>query len=327
MLCFKVAVKASCVMGILVSTGCSVIQRVGMAFQYREAPLGNTKVVRDISYGSSGNPKQRLDLFYPAGTNWPVMIYVLGGGWTSGDKGLRVGGKDVYGNIGRFYAARGIGVAVINYRLQPEVTWRAQVDDVAASMAWVVNEASRYGADTTRIFLVGHSSGAYLSCFVALNPEPMTKHSIPAQALRGVVSVSGAGLDMADKMTCRLGEKRRYYEERFCDGVCQTGWDVEASPIHYITSNAPPFLILYAGGEKKALQRQSHLLAEELTAHAGHANLIEVPGQSHQRMVLVLSREENVAAQAILDFIKNPTKARDDREEVGRPREGIPQKR
>src|SRR5690606_35188130 len=75
--------------------------------------------------------KTRLDLFFPAGSGWPVMVFVHGGGWSSGDKDLRVGGRDVYRNIGRFYAARGIGVAVINYRLLPGVHWRTQLRDVA----------------------------------------------------------------------------------------------------------------------------------------------------------------------------------------------------
>src|SRR5439155_18980367 len=87
---------------------------------------------RDICYREgSADEKHRLDLFLPHGTNWPILIFIHGGGLTSGDKALRVSGADVYGNIGRFYASQGIGVAVINYRLQPKVTWREQAEDVA----------------------------------------------------------------------------------------------------------------------------------------------------------------------------------------------------
>ncbi|MDP3130995.1 MAG: alpha/beta hydrolase, partial [Bacillota bacterium] len=66
-----------------------------------------------------------------------MIIFVHGGNWDSGDKNYRAGGADVYANIGRFYAARGIGVAVINYRPQPVVAWPAQVDDVRAAVTWV----------------------------------------------------------------------------------------------------------------------------------------------------------------------------------------------
>ncbi len=293
-------------LGVFASAGCAVVERAGMAVLYKEAPLVNTTVSLDVPYTSSGHPKNRLDLFCPNDGNWPVLVFVFGGGWDSGDKALRVGGKDVYGNIGRFFAARGIGVAVVNYRLQPEVTWREQVDDVASSVAWIKHRAAEYGAATNQIFLAGHSAGGYLASFVALNSEPLARHSLSPQDVRGVVSVSGAGLDMADEETYRLGEKRSYYEKRFCDAGCPPGWDVEASPVHYVTINSPPFLILYAGGEKKALHRQSQRLAEVLKARGNEVSLVEVPGQSHQRMVLVLSRADRTAAGAILDFIKYP---------------------
>ena len=288
---------------MLIGTGCSSFQRVGMAFLFKEAPLGNTRVINDMPYTSTDNSSQRLNLFCPPGTNWPVMIFAFGGGWTEGDKGLRVGGKDVYGNIGRFYAARGIGVAVINYRLQPKVTWREQVDDVAAAVAWVKMKSSRYGADSEKIFLAGHSAGAHLVSFVALNPMPMLKHSVSPSAIKGVISVSGAGLDLADEVTYQLGASRSYYEDRFCAPDCLPGWDKAASPTHFVTSNSPPFLILYAGGEKKALQRQSQRLAEELTRKSIYEETIIVPGQSHPRMVLVLSRPDRIAAPAIQTFI------------------------
>ena len=64
-------------------------------------------------------------------------MFVHGGTWDSGDKNYRAGGADVYANIGRFDAARGLGVAVDNYRLQPAVVWPLQADDVRAAMAWV----------------------------------------------------------------------------------------------------------------------------------------------------------------------------------------------
>src|SRR5439155_21038348 len=57
---------------------------------------------RDICYREgSADEKHRLDLFLPHGTNWPILIFIHGGGLTSGDKALRVSGADVYGNIGR----------------------------------------------------------------------------------------------------------------------------------------------------------------------------------------------------------------------------------
>jgi arylformamidase len=280
-------------------TGCAVVEHVSIALFYKEAPFPDAPVKYDVPYVEhSSLAKQRLDLFLPKGTNWPVFIFVHGGNWDAGDKGLRVGGADVYGNIGRFYAARGIGVAVINYRLQPTVNWREQVKDVRAATVWIYSHIADYGGNPDQIFLGGHSAGAQLACHATL---------LSPSIIRGVISVSGAGLDLADEKTYELGAKWPYYVARFGnDDPCEV-WEREASPVTYITSNAPPFLILYAGGETRALQRQSQRLAEVLeNAHVPN-RLVEVLGQSHERMVLTLSRPDRTSAGAILDFIRETT--------------------
>ncbi|MEO8428600.1 MAG: alpha/beta hydrolase, partial [Verrucomicrobiota bacterium] len=199
--------------------------------------------------------------------------------------------------------SHGVGVAVINYRLQPQVQWRDQVRDVAHALAWVRSNISQYSGDARRIYLMGHSAGAHLAAQAALNPEFALERDTSGSSLCGVISVSGAALDLSDAKTYALGQKLSYYEARFRDAGAN--WQAEASPINFITLRAPPFLILYAGGETKALQRQSRLLNDALLTHGVKSDLILVPGQSHARIVLALSRGDKVAGPAILDFIEN----------------------
>src|SRR5438093_266305 len=97
----------------LIFSGYAAVRRAGLAVLYKPAALGEEQVRRDILYREgSDDEKHRLDLFLPQGSGWPVLIFVHGGGLSCGDKALRIGGADVYGNIGRFYASQGIGVAV-----------------------------------------------------------------------------------------------------------------------------------------------------------------------------------------------------------------------
>jgi acetyl esterase/lipase len=288
-------------------TGCTIVEHVGIALFYKPAPLPDAQVTYDIPYAGPASPaKQRLDLFVPTGTNWPVFVFVHGGNWDAGDKSLRVGGADVYRNIGRFYAARGIGVAVIDYRLQPTVTWREQVNDVAAATAWIHTHIAEYGGSAHQIFIGGHSAGAQLACHVALDPKPLAAHGLSPAIIRGVISVSGAGLDIADQKTYDLGAKRSYYAARFGSNDPLETWQSKASPVTYVTSDAPPFLILYAGGETKALQRQSQQLSEILEREHVPHRVVVVPGQSHARMVLTLSQSDRTSADAILDFVSKP---------------------
>jgi len=289
-------------------TGCVVVEHVGIALLYKRAPLPDAQVKYDVPYVDHNLlAKQRLDLFLPKGTNWPVFIFVHGGNWDAGDKGLRVGGADIYGNIGRFYAARGVGVAVISYRLQPTVNWRQQVKDAAAATAWIHAHIAEYGGSPKWIFLGGHSAGAQLACHVALDQGPLAERGLSPAIVCGVISVSGAGLDLADQKTYDLGAKRAYYVARFGDNGPREIWQRDASPVTYVTSNAPAFLILYAAGESKALQRQSQWLSEVLERERVPYRLAVVPGQSHERMVLALSRPDRTSADAILDFIRETT--------------------
>ena len=292
---------------LYVASGCAVVRRAGIAVMYKRAELPVQQVLLNLPYvnGASGNSskQQQLNLFLPSGTNWPVLVFVHGGGWDAGDKDLRAGGADVYNNIGRFFALHGVGVAVINYRLQPQVNWRDQVHDVAAATVWTRAHIASYGGDPGRIFLMGHSAGAQLAAHVALNPAPLSTLGISSNIICGVVSVSGAGMDLSDAKTYELGQKLPFYEKKFGTGE-GAEWKRDASPVTYATSDDPPFLILYARGESKSLKRQSQLLHDVLTSHRISSRIVEVPGQSHSIIVLSLSRDDKTAGPAILKFIE-----------------------
>lgn len=281
-------------------TGCSLVNRVGVKFLYREAELPATQIIRDLCYLPSlpcDGPDQTLDLYLPLTRQWPTIVFVHGGDWDSGDKNFRAGGADVYANIGRYYAARGVAVAVINYRLQPRVKWPQQVDDVRAAVSWIRFHVLAYGGQPDRLFLMGHSAGAHLASMVAL-----TATSELQKALRGVIAVSGAGLDLADEKTYQLGADRDYYVARFRDGETSDEWKRRASPVRFVSPHSPPFLILYATGETSALQHQSQLLHAALEKDGVASRLVAVPGESHTRIVLALSHPDKVPARAILEF-------------------------
>jgi acetyl esterase/lipase len=281
------------------------VRRAGMAVLYKRVEWPEERIIRDLPYrDDSPDPKHHLDLFLPVGDNWPVMVFIHGGGLNSGDKALRVCGKDVYGNIGRFYASQGIGVAIINYRLQPKVTWREQVDDAAQAIAWVHAHAASYGANPGRFFVAGHSAGAYLATRVALDPKPLRRLSLSPELISGVIAASGAALDLADAKTYQLGQKAWHYAARFRCGDTTDQWKKEASPVWCAAPGAPPFLILSAERECEGLQRQSQLLHAALRRNNIPSQIVMVPGQNHCRLVLALSRADKPAVEAVLRFIR-----------------------
>lgn len=281
--------------------GCYVVYAAGMEFVYHKETLPASRIVADVAYrdDAEADPeKHRLDLFLPVGDGWPTVIFVHGGGWTTGDKDLHVGGADVYGNIGRYLARRGVGAAVINYRLLPAVAWTDQAVDVARAVAWVHRHVDAYGGNPNRLFLMGHSAGAHLNSRVAFDPALLAPYGLSPEVLCGVISVSGAAYDLTDAQILDGG--RAYFEERF--GAVED-WPHSVSTLPFLTSEAPPFLILYAGGEPPEIQRQSQLLDAALRRADVPSRVVVVPGQSHARILLTLSRDDKTAGPALRAFI------------------------
>ena len=134
---------------LFVLSACTTLKGGALRPFYTPAVLApeDGTVASNIPYrtGEGTHPeKHTLDLYRPNGSGWPVLVFFHGGSFVGGAKAKRLGPHDIYGNIGRFYAARGYGVAVVNYRLQPEVTWVEELDDVAAAVSWVVHESPFY---------------------------------------------------------------------------------------------------------------------------------------------------------------------------------------
>ena len=282
--------------------GCYVVYATGMEFVYSKEELPAERIVEDATYWNhpDADPdKHRLDLFLPVGEGWPVVVFVHGGGWTTGDKNLSVGGADIYGNIGRYLARRGIGAAVINYRLLPDVALSDQFDDVARAVAWVRGHIDAYGGNPDRLFLMGHSAGAHFISRIAFDAALLDPYGLAPEAVCGVVAVSGAGYDLTDEQILS-GNGRAYFEKRF--GTIDD-WQRAVSTLPFLTAETPPFLILYAEGESEALQRQSQLLDAALRRAGAASEIVVVPGQSHARILLTLSRDDKTAGPALRAFI------------------------
>jgi acetyl esterase/lipase len=262
------------------SSGCfAAATWLAMPFLYERAELPSERVLRDIAYRSDAGAdpaKHRLDLFLPEPSDagpWPVLVFVHGGGWTRGDRAERVAGRDVYANIGR----------------------------VARAVAWVHDNAARYGGDPDALFLAGHSAGAQLAARVALDADLAAHWGAPRVC--GLIPVSGAGFDLADEQTYALGAEPDYYERRFRNGDPGDAWKYQASPVRFVGDGAPATLVLYAEDDWPALHRQAELLDAALRAAGARSRLVELPGEDHYTVVLALSREDGPATHEMLEFI------------------------
>ena len=235
---------------------------------------------RNIPYVEKAAPKQNLDLYLPKDkTNFPVVVFLHGGGWTSGDRAL-------YQPLGNMFAKLGIGVVIPGYRLMPGVSYPAQIDDVAAAFAWVTKNIASRGGDLTRVYLAGHSAGGHLISLLAMDPAHLKKYEVDPKIIRGVISLSG----VYDVKTLPV----------FGDIAVRTA----ASPMQYVRDGLPPFLITYCQWDYPYLPFQAREFTAALKRAFVHANLVYVPGLSHITEILHMIDPEDTTIKAILRFVE-----------------------
>src|SRR5262245_52773947 len=121
------------------------------------------KTVKNVAYYDGDDQhkvKHKLDLYLPTGLkDFPMLLFVHGGAWLHGDKDFGFG---FYGGLAKTYAKQGVGVAVTNYRLSPDVKHPEHVKDVARAFAWLHKNAGKHGGKADQLFICGHSAGGHL---------------------------------------------------------------------------------------------------------------------------------------------------------------------
>lgn len=130
--------------------------------------------VREIAYGDE--PRQSFDLYTPAAprAGAPTVAFFYGGGWTSGAKGD-------YRFVAQALAAEGYPVAVIDYRLSPDVVFPAFVEDGARAIAALSGD----------VVVMGHSAGAHIAALLAYDGRYLQRAGTAACRVRAFVGLSG----------------------------------------------------------------------------------------------------------------------------------------
>jgi acetyl esterase/lipase len=251
------------------------------------------KPVKDVAYfdGPSVDPiRHKLDLYLPKGEkDFPVLFFVHGGGWQRGNKEF----LGVYEAIGSLLAKHGIGTVVINYRLSPAVKHPEHIRDVARAFAWTHKHIASYGGRPDRIFLCGHSAGGHLVALLATDPSWLKAEGLNVDAIAGIVAISGI-YDLTELPA-------KYVERAFGPGA--DVW-AAASPTNQARGGLPPFLILYADHDLPGCDRKpAEAFAKALHDKGTKAEVREISGSNHLRILVGAVAAEDPVFQAILNFV------------------------
>jgi acetyl esterase/lipase len=266
----------------------------------QSGPRRKPNVVHDIPYTKMVDVKngrrQTLDLYLPdrPKSKPPLVIFIHGGFWTLSDDQYRIGPS-----LAEVLRARGVAVALVRYKLAPDYQHPSQAEDVAAAVAYLAREANKFGYDSGRIFLAGHSAGAHLAALVALDSTYLTQHGINPQSLAGVIAISGI-YDLSSKPET-TEEHKIAVEQAFGNRpeVLKA-----ASPIAHVGPDAPPFLILTASSDLPEFLLDAKRFADALRrAGDQHVDQFVIPDQDHFSIVQ-LAGKYNEIRSLLLEFLK-----------------------
>ncbi len=244
---------------------------------------GVLRLVHNAAFGA--DPRQRLDLYAPLGAvaPLPILIFIYGGSWRSGAK------RD-YNFMGAALAAQGFLTAIPDYRLAPEVRFPSFLQDCAAAVRWVQDNAAQYGGDPNRIVLAGHSAGAYNAIMLALDSDYLTQAGVQMARVRGAVGLAGP----YDFLPFDVPATQ--------DAFGQAADPQRTQPVHFARADAPPLLLLWGDADTTVGPRNIESLARAVRAAGGVVEAKTYEGIDHAEILLALSRPFRDRAPVLADL-------------------------
>jgi len=278
-------------LGAMLAAGCG---RVEFMAANVPAAFGAYRRHANISYGA--DPQHRLDVYVPdqasAGPR-PLVVFWHGGRWEIGDKAD-------YRFVGAALAELGYVAVLPNYRHYPNVKMAGFMDDAARAGEWAAGHAGEFGADASRLYLMGHSAGAHMAALVSLDPRYFAAAGRPVPPISGVIGLSGPydflplrEPDVQDM----FGPPRNY---------------PDSQPINFVRSDAPPMLLVHGLMDETVRPKNSRNLAAALRACGVPVTLKLYPKVAHGDTVAALSLPARGRAPTLTDieaFVSQPRSA------------------
>ena len=238
------------------------------------------------------SPRQKLAVYRSqetAGT-LPVILFVHGGSWKSGD-------PDDYGFVARALAPEGFVVVLAGYRLHPDALYPDMLEDTAKAVAWTRANIARHGGDPGHIVLAGHSAGAYNVAMTALDRQWLGREGLETSDIAGVIGLAGP-YDFypfdSDSTRASFGQAPR---------------PEETQPVEYARGDAPPLLLMAGENDTTVKPRNTRALAQAVGERGGRVATRFYPEMDHIDSLLALAspwRRNRGVLDPMVGFARDP---------------------
>jgi acetyl esterase/lipase len=249
--------------------------------------MTSVTVESGLVYASVGGTALGLDLYRAPQADAPLVLYVHGGGWRSGDRA-----DDGATRLAPL-AAYGVDVASVDYRLVPGARFPDQVHDLKGAVRWLRARGPELGLRTDRIGIWGASAGAYLGSLLALTAGDDELEGTVGGNLKQSSAVEAAvhWFGQADLLASgsRTDVEARLLPFAFEAGLLGVGSAAEAADrarrlglLTRVSAGAPPFLIAHGDRDHVVAPSESEALHDALSRAGADTSLMLLGGAGHE---------------------------------------------
>jgi acetyl esterase/lipase len=266
------------------------------------------EVKQNIPYADPAHERQVLDVYSPPkAKNLPVVFWIHGGGWQTGDKtSVQLKPKG--------FTDRGFVFVSTNYRLLPAVDMATIVRDVAKSVRWVHDHIAEYGGDPKRIFVMGHSAGAQLAALICTDDRYLKAEGLSLAVTRGCVPVDGDTFDVPAIIETAETRRRVHglpqakfgHREKFGNDPAKHR---DFSAVTHVAKDKgiPPFLILHVA-EHPDTSAQAQRLGNVLRDAGVAATVLGAKQTNHNKINADLCSPDDPTTKALYEFLDKALK-------------------
>lgn len=242
----------------------------------------------DVAYGVK--PWQKLDIYVPGGEaeSYAVIVFLYGGGWSSGS-------KSDYKFVADRLTREGFIVVIPDYVKYPEAKFPAFVEDAALATAWLNKYISNFKGDAMHMYLLGHSAGAHTGAILITDEDYLNAYNLTPDAYQAFIGLAGP---------YNFTPEEEKYKKIF--GPPERYPLMKAS--NFVDGTEPRMLLMHGLDDDTVSVQNLQILAQSINQRGGQVTTKAYENMGHLDIIGTFSRAyplENTVVEDVLKFIQD----------------------